>query len=74
MKAIVWSKQLCPFCDQAKELLKQKGYTIEERKIGDEYTTEDLLEVVPGARSVPQVFIDEKYIGGFSELRQHLGK
>ena len=74
MKAIVWSKQLCPFCDQAKELLKQKGYTIEERKIGDEYTTEDLLEVVPGAKSVPQVFIDEKYIGGFSELRQHLGK
>jgi glutaredoxin 3 len=72
MKAIVWSKYQCPYCDQAKALLTQKGYAIEERKIGDGYTKEDLLEAVPTARTVPQIFIDEQLIGGFTELKQHL--
>ena len=53
MKAILWSKYHCPYCDQAKALLKQKGYEIEERKIGDGYTKEELLEAVPTARTVP---------------------
>lgn len=72
MKAIVWSKYHCPYCDQAKALLKQKGIEFEERKIGDGYTREDLLEAVPDARTVPQIFLDDKLIGGFTELRQHL--
>lgn len=72
MKATIWSKYHCPYCDQAKALLTQKGYTIEERKIGDGYTKEDLLEAVPTARSVPQIFIDDKLVGGFNELRTHL--
>jgi glutaredoxin len=74
MKATLWSKYQCPYCDQAKALLKQKGYIIEERKIGDGYTKEDLLEAVPTARTVPQIFIDEQLIGGFTELKQHLEK
>ena len=44
MKAIVWSKYHCPYCDQAKALLTQKGIPFEERKIGDGYTKEELLE------------------------------
>lgn len=74
MKATVWSKYHCPYCDQAKALLKQKGYIIEERKIGDGYTKEELLEAVPTARTVPQIFIDDQLIGGFTELKQHLEK
>jgi glutaredoxin len=72
MKAIVWSKHHCPYCDQAKALLKQKGIEFEERKVGDGFTKEDLLEAVPGARTVPQIFLDEKLIGGFTELKAHL--
>jgi glutaredoxin 3 len=72
MKAIVYSKYNCPYCDQAKALLKQKGIQVEERKIGDGYSKEDLLEAVPNARTVPQIFIDEKLIGGFTELKAHL--
>jgi glutaredoxin len=72
MKAIVWSKYHCPYCDQAKALLTQKGIAFEERKIGDGYTKEDLIEAVPTARTVPQIFIDEVLIGGFTELQQHL--
>lgn len=72
MKAVVWSKYHCPFCDQAKALLESKGIEFEERKIGDGYTKEELLEAVPTARSVPQIFLDEEYVGGFNELRKKL--
>lgn len=72
MKAIVWSKYHCPYCDQAKALLTQKGYQIEERKIGDGFTKDDLLEAVPTARTVPQIFLGEEYVGGFTELKQKL--
>lgn len=71
MKAVVWSKNQCPFCDQAKALLKQKGIEFEEKKIGDGYTKEDLLESVPTARTVPQIFLDGNLIGGFTELKKH---
>jgi glutaredoxin 3 len=74
MKATIWSKYHCPYCDQAKALLTQKGYQIDERKIGDGYTKEELLEAVPNARTVPQIFLDDKLIGGFTELKQHLEK
>jgi glutaredoxin len=72
MKAIVWSKYHCPFCDQAKALLKQKGIAFEEKKIGDGYTREELLEAVPTARTVPQIFIDDELVGGFTELKARL--
>jgi len=72
MKAIVWSKDACPYCVQAKTLLEQKGIEFEEKKIGEGYTREDLLEAVPSARTVPQIFIDGELVGGFTELRAKL--
>jgi glutaredoxin 3 len=71
MKATVWSKYHCPFCDQAKALLTQKGIQFEEKKVGDGFTREDLLEAVPGARTVPQIFLDDKLIGGYTELKKY---
>ena len=49
-----------------------RGIQFEERKIGDGYTKEELLEAVPTARSVPQIFLDDKLIGGFTELEKYL--
>lgn len=72
MKAIVWSKYHCPYCEQAKTLLNQKGIEFEERKIGDGYTREDLLEAIPAARTVPQIILDGELIGGFTELKAKL--
>ena len=72
MKAIVWSKYNCPYCDQAKALLKMKGIAFEEKKIGDGYSKEDLLEAVPTARTVPQIFLGEELVGGFTELKARL--
>ena len=72
MKAVVWSKPACPYCDQAKALLKMKEIEYEEKIIGDGYLKEDLLEAVPGARSVPQIVLDGELVGGFQELKKRL--
>jgi len=72
MKAILWSKYNCTFCDQAKALLKQREIQFEERKIGDGYTKEELLEAVPTARTLPQIFLDGEHVGGFAELKKRL--
>jgi glutaredoxin 3 len=72
MKAVIWSKYHCPYCDQAKALLTSNGIQFEEKKIGDGYTKEELLEAVPTARTVPQIFLDGELVGGFTELRQKL--
>ena len=71
--AIVWSKNACPFCDQAKGLLKMKGIEYEERNITQgNWSKEQLLEAVPNARTLPQIFLGDNYIGGFTELKKHL--
>jgi glutaredoxin len=72
MKAIVWSKDQCPYCDQAKALLKSRNIEFEERNVSQDWTREQLLEAVPNARTVPQIFLDGELVGGFNELRQRL--
>ena len=71
-KAIVWSKNQCPYCDQAKALLRLKGIEYEERNINDGWDREDLLAAVPGARTVPQIFLEGELVGGFTELKKKL--
>jgi glutaredoxin 3 len=56
----------------AKALLEQQGIDYEEKKIGVDYTREQLLEAVPTARTVPQIFLDGELVGGFTQLRQKL--
>ena len=72
MKAIVWSKDQCPYCVQAKALLESKGIEYEERNVSQDWTKEQLLEAVPTARTLPQIFLDDAHVGGFNELRQKL--
>ena len=62
--------------------LKGRNYNVVVKKIIEPstsseekesmFTKEDLLKVVPNARSVPQIFIEEKHIGGYTELMKHL--
>jgi glutaredoxin 3 len=72
MEVVVWSKYHCPYCDQAKALLSQRDIRFTEKKIGDGYTKEELLEAIPTARSVPQIIINGNVIGGFTELRKYI--
>lgn len=73
MNVIVWSKDPCPYCDRAKALLTSKGIAYEERNITQgTWSKEQLLESVPGARSVPQIIVDGTLVGGFTELQKYL--
>jgi glutaredoxin len=72
-KAVVWSQENCLACNQAKNLLDIKGIPYEVKMLGENATKQELLEAVPNARSVPQIFIDGEYIGGLPELRKVVG-
>jgi len=68
-RAIIWTKDVCNFCTAAKTLMNNKGIDFEEKKVGQGYTKEQLLEAVPTARTVPQIFLDGNYVGGYTELK-----
>lgn len=72
IKAIVWSQVNCPACTQAKALLDSRGIAYEVKMLGENATKEELLDAVPGARSVPQIFLGGDYVGGLAELRSAL--
>lgn len=65
----IYTKFGCPFCARAKALLTKKGAQFEEYDVTmggpkkDEMTTR-----APGAKTVPQVFIDDQLIGGSDDL------
>jgi thioredoxin reductase (NADPH) len=77
MQAVVWSKNGCPYCDRAKELLGGSGIKYEEHNISDsdELRTqllETLEKVAPDSpKTVPQIFLDGEYVGGYRELCQY---
>jgi len=73
LTAEVWSQTNCPACSEAKRLLEARSVRYTECMIGiNGYTKKDLISKVPDARSVPQIFINGKYVGGLRELKQEL--
>ena len=69
----VMSRNGCPFCAEAKSMLKNAGLEYEELVMGKDYTDRSLRAMV-GKSSVPQVFIDGKCIGGSEELKTWLAE
>jgi len=71
MDTIIWTKKHCPFCVRAKELFDSKKIEYEERVIGEQWTRDQLLEAAPEAKTVPQIWLRGKYIGGYDDLQQY---
>tara|TARA_B100001113_G_scaffold346151_1_gene336672 strand:+ start:1568 stop:1861 length:294 start_codon:yes stop_codon:yes gene_type:complete len=69
----IYGKPRCPFCDRAKALCEQKGLDYEYKMLDADYTAEELFEKVPNAKTFPQIFIDEKSIGGYTDLEKLYG-
>ncbi len=67
-KITIYSKEVCPYCVKAKFLLKRKNLAFEEIMVNNQETLEEMMKKSGGRRSVPQIFIDEKSIGGCDEL------
>lgn len=80
MKAEIWTKDTCPYCVKAKRILNDLNIPFVEYKISagmgeapaqanQYYVTRDqLLEKLPTARTVPQIWIDERHVGGCDNL------
>lgn len=59
----------CPFCIRAKALLEKKGVNFTEYCIdGDEEAREKMTQRANGRRSLPQIFINNRHIGGCDDL------
>lgn len=68
---VMWSKDNCVFCDRAKQLLTEKGLTYEERNLSHgTWTKDQLIDVAPHVRSLPQIFWGGKHVGGHKELME----
>lgn len=70
-RVVVYGTGICPYCVRAKNLLTKLGIAFEEVRIDlDPSRRREFLEVTNGARTVPQIVIDGRCIGGFSELSE----
>jgi glutaredoxin 3 len=68
-KVEIYTWQICPFCIRAKFLLWLKGVRYTEYKIdGDELARSQMAERAEGRRTLPQIFINDRPIGGCDEL------
>lgn len=76
-KIVIYSKEHCPFCDNAKELFNSKNLSFTEYKVDlEQDKLQEMLSKSNGLRTVPQIFINNEHIGGFDDLKilQEQGK
>lgn len=64
----VYSTPNCPYCVRAKALLQSKILTFKEIDVGDDVESLRKMVQLSGLRSVPQIFINDRSIGGYDEL------
>ena len=70
MNVVIYSKPNCPFCTKAKDWFRTHGFTYTENVLYTEDQMLSLFQKIPGARSVPQIFIDDKLIGTYDDLKE----
>ena len=69
-KVVIYTGPMCNFCSAAKHLLNKKNVSYEEIDIGyDDKKREEMLKKSNGAKTIPQIFIGEKHVGGYVELK-----
>lgn len=66
----VYTTLICPYCIRAKSLLEQRGIAFEEVDVTEDRAARAWLVEATGRRTVPQIFIGDEPIGGFTDLRE----
>jgi glutaredoxin 3 len=65
----IYTSAYCPYCIRAKMLLQQKGVNFTEFDIGQQpELRQEMIEKAQGGYTVPQIFIEEKHIGGCDDM------
>ena len=68
-KIQIYTTPICPYCVRAKALLKKKGAQFDEVDVFMDSDARDGMQAkANGARTVPQIFIGEKHVGGCDDL------
>ncbi|KTD15061.1 glutaredoxin 3 [Legionella israelensis] len=67
-KVLMYSTAHCPFCVRARELLRRKKIDFHEIRVDEKPELRDEMIAKSGRRTVPQIFINDKPIGGFDDL------
>lgn len=68
-KVVMYSTAVCPYCQRAEMLLKQRGVTaIEKIRIDLDPAQRDQMMAKTGRKTVPQIFIGDRHVGGFDDL------
>ena len=70
----IYSKSNCSFCDKAKYYFDQNEITYQEHNVEIPETFKILMERNPNARTMPQIFIDDKLIGGYTDLMEFVNE
>jgi len=68
-KVVVYTTNYCPFCHMAEKMLRTKDVDFERIDVANDLETRKWLVKVTGQTTVPQIFIDEQSIGGFSDMQ-----
>ena len=69
-KVQIYTTTSCPFCVRAKSLLKKKGIAFEEIDVGVDLALRDeMVRLAGGRRTVPEIFINGEFVGGYEELK-----
>ena len=64
----MYSTGWCPYCDRARELLTKKGVEFKEIDVDEDGKLREEMSARSGRRTVPQIFIGTKHIGGCEDL------
>lgn len=67
-EVVIYTTQVCPYCSAAKALFRKKGVEYSEIDVSDDDVKRHWLVETTGQRTVPQIFIDGKSYGGFSDV------
>ena len=70
VSVIIYSSDSCSYCIMAKGFMKKKGIQFEVRDINIGKNVQEMSERTNGSRSIPQIFINHKHIGGWGELNR----
>lgn len=67
-KVQIYTTGWCPYCNAAKALLEDKGVAYEEIDATDPQVRMDMIQRAHGRRTVPQIFIGERHVGGYDDI------
>ena len=69
-KITIYTTNFCGYCFRAKALLNRKGVQFDEIDVSDPLLRRAMMERANGGRTVPQIFIGDRHVGGSDELHE----